>query len=296
MTQSLHGKVAIVTGASRGVGKGVALALGEAGATVYLTGRTLTPGSGPFPGSITEAASEVDALGGRGIAVPVDHRDDAQVEALFRRVQEEQGRLNILVNNAFPTPTGEMPVRVPFWELPVSLWDDLFTVGLRAHFVASRLAAPIMLAQGDGLIAQISSPAAVRPGSLMVDGVCKAAQQRLVEEMARAFRSHHVAVVSLWPGYVRSEKNAARPDRWPPEVMERFEKFGESARFTGQAVAALAADPQVMEKTGRAWAVGELAEEYGFADIDGRRPNPWHELMAGRRGWTTSAAASSRQG
>jgi dehydrogenase/reductase SDR family member 1 len=283
MAGVLAGKVAVVTGASRGVGRGVALGLGEAGATVYITARTAEAGTHLIPGTIAETAEEVARLGGMGIAVRVDLRNDAEVDALFERVSQEQGRLDILVNSAWPTPTGKMPVGVPFWELPVSSWDDMASVGLRSYIVASRHAARIMIDQGSGLIVQISSPAAVRPTSIMFDGVCKAAQQRLTEEMARALKPYGVAVVALWPGYVRSEKNLAEPDRWPPEMMERFERIGESAQFTGRAVAALAADPRVMEKTGQALAVGELAVEYGFTDVDGKSPSPWREMIAGRR-------------
>ena len=280
MAGPLSGRVAIVTGASRGVGKGVALSLGEAGATVYVTGRTVEVGAHPIPGTLPETAAAVSQLGGCGIALSCDHRDDAQVAALFRRVQEEQGRLDVLVNSTWPTPTGKMPVGAPFWELLLSLWDDHQAVGLRAHLVACWYAAPLLIARGHGLIVEISSPAAVRPSSLYMDGVTKAGQHRLVAEMARALRPHTVAVVALWPGYVRSEKNAEQPDRWPKEMMERFEKEGESPQFSGRAVAALAADPDVMQRSGQALSVGELAVAYDFTDVDGRRPDPWAELLA----------------
>src|SRR5438045_8545830 len=157
MTLPLAGKVAVVTGASRGVGKGIARGLGEAGATVYVTGRTVEEGVAPWPGTIGATAEAVSALGGRGVAVRCDHHDDAAFAALFARVQAEQGRLNVLVNNVYSLPGLETPGGVPFWELPLEVWDHIHTVGLRAHFVASRCAAPLMVAQQRGLIVNVSS-------------------------------------------------------------------------------------------------------------------------------------------
>ncbi len=154
---ALEGKVCVVTGASRGVGKGVALGLGEAGATVYVTGRTETPGQAPLPGTIGETAEAVTERGGRGIPVRCDHGDDEQIRALFERVQKEQGRLDVLVNNVFKIP--DPPVwGGGFWEHPVSVWDDMVGIGLRAHYVASVHAAPLLIAAQRGLIVNISSP------------------------------------------------------------------------------------------------------------------------------------------
>ena len=141
----LRGQVAVVTGASRGIGKGCALELGAAGATVYVTGRTLEEGAAPLPGTIGATAAEVTALGGTGIAVCCDHRDDAAVEALFDRVQAEAGRLDVLVNNAFLIPK-ELTSGRPFWEVPISNWDDMIGVGTRSAYVASRFAARLMVA------------------------------------------------------------------------------------------------------------------------------------------------------
>jgi len=260
MLSALKGKVAVVTGGSRGIGKGIALGLGEAGATVYVTGRTIQEGTGPQPGTITKTADEVTQLGGQGIAIRCDHRNDAEVEALFQRVEEEQGRLDILVNNAtsivYPWPEG-----VPFWELPVALWDELHTVGLRSHYVASVFAAPLMIAQRNGLIVNISSGGTIRYVFNVPYGVGKAGLDKLTADMAHELRTHNVVVVSLWPGLTRTEVIMAQPKRYD---LSR----AVSPLFNGRAVAGLAADPKIIEKTGRAFRVIELAEEYGFTDTD----------------------------
>jgi dehydrogenase/reductase SDR family member 1 len=145
---SPEGKVAVVTGASRGLGKGIPLGLGEAGAKVYVTGRSTRHRAGDLPGTIEETADEVTRLGGCGVAVSCDHRNDGEVEALFERVRDDEGRLDVLVNNAMASP----PQNVlwggqRFWEMPIALWDDLIDVGLRSHFVASRFAAPLLIEQ-----------------------------------------------------------------------------------------------------------------------------------------------------
>lgn len=265
--QSLKHTVALVTGGSRGVGKGAALGLGEAGARVYITGRTTAAGQSKIPGTLGDTVAAVDALGGTGIAIRCDHAVDAEVEAAFARVKTETGRLDVLVNNVYASPE-QKAAGVPFWELPIGYWDALNGVGLRSHYVASLYAAPIMVAQGRGLIVNISSNAAAEYSAMfgVAYGVAKAALDRLTADMAKELAPHNVAVISLWPGPIKGEKILAQPDRVPPAVLQFILAKGESPQFTGRAIAALAADPNVMARSGRAFKVADLAVEYGFSD------------------------------
>ena len=264
-------KVAVVTGASRGVGKGVALALGDAGMRVYLTGRTL---EGEL--SLRATADEVDRRGGEAVPVRVDHADDAQVAALFERVARDAGGLDVLVNNVFTIPRERM-WGVPFWEQPIHLWDAMHTVGLRSHYVASVHAAPLLIAREGGLIANISSFAGAGFQLNVAYGVGKAAVDRLAADMAHDLAPHRVASVSLWPGIVRTEWILSQ-DELPFST-----EVSESPELTGRAVAALAADPDVMAKTGRVLVVAELAREYDVRDVDGTRPPSLRELAKRRR-------------
>jgi NAD(P)-dependent dehydrogenase (short-subunit alcohol dehydrogenase family) len=255
--QRLDDKVALVTGASRGIGKGVALELIEAGATVYITGRTV---------------EDMKYIEGRGIALECDHRDDLQVEAAFRRVADERGRLDILVNNVWGgyenmMEGGEFTWPRPFWQQPLWRWDSMFQAGVRAHYVASRFAAPMMVAERKGIIVNISFWAAQKYIGNVAYGVSKAATDKMTMDMAQELREHNVAVVSLYPGLVRTEK-----------VLEAAEWLdlsnSESPQFIGRAVRALAGDPDVLSKSGKVLIAASLAQEYGFTDIDGKMPQP----------------------
>jgi NAD(P)-dependent dehydrogenase (short-subunit alcohol dehydrogenase family) len=272
---TLAGRVALVTGASRGIGKGIALELGAAGATVYVTGRTLEAGKHPLPGTVGATADEVSRLGGRGIAVACDHRDDAAVARLFERVADEQGgRLDVLVNNAFLIPK-ELTSGKPFWECPLSNWDDMVGVGTRSAYVASWHAARLMVPRRRGLVANVSSSGAQEYAWHVAYGVGKCALDRFTADAAHELRKHGVAVVSLWPGLVLTERLEGAARAGIPGLD--FSR-AESPRFTGRAVAALAADPEALRWTGRALAVRELAEGYGFTDVDGRLPaGPLHD-------------------
>jgi len=273
----LTGTIALVTGASRGVGRGVALGLGEAGATVYLTGRTVEEGqaSVALPGTVLQTAREVDQLGGRGVAVRCDHRDDGQVAALIERIRGEQGRLDVLVNNVwggyehFYDGT-EFWTENGFWTIPLARWDAMFTAGVRAHYVASALAAPLMIERRRGLIVNISAFAGQKADAGVGYAVAKAADDRMAACMAYELRPHNVAAVALYPGLVRTEG-----------VLKAGEYFdlsnSESPQFIGRAVAALAADPEVMRRSGQVLIAAELAEEYGFVDVDGKRPRSIRE-------------------
>lgn len=257
-------RVVVVTGASRGVGKGIALALGAAGATVYVTGRTRRGAAPAIGGTIDDTADEITARGGRGMAVAVDHARDDEIAALFERVDRDHGRLDVLVNNVFAIPDGKM-YDTPFWELPLAVWDTLLGVGLRAHYVASVHAAHRMTRARDGLIANISSFGAASYQVNVPYGVGKAALDRVTRDTARDLRAFGVTVVSLWPGIVRTERVLA--GQFPYDTT-----ISESPEFTGRAIAALYADRDRAARSGKAWVVAELAEDYGFVDIDGTRP------------------------
>jgi NAD(P)-dependent dehydrogenase (short-subunit alcohol dehydrogenase family) len=274
MDRPLAGTTAVVTGASRGVGKGVALELGAAGATVYVTGRSTS--AGPLPGTVGETADEVTALGGTGVAVPCDHHDDSQVEAVFAHVREERGSLDVLVNNVFSAPDLAVWANRPFWELPVAVWDELVGVGARSHYVASVFAAPLLFAAGGGLIVNVSSSAAAAYQQNTVYGVGKAAVDKMTADLALELRPHGVAVVSVWPGLVRTELLArAAEDGTAPEIPGAgpFDiGAAESPRFVGRGVTALAADPAVLTYSGGVETTPDLAARYGFTDVDGTLP------------------------
>jgi NAD(P)-dependent dehydrogenase (short-subunit alcohol dehydrogenase family) len=273
-TNTLRGRVALVTGASRGVGKGIAVGLGEAGATVYLTGRTVQAGASPgsMGGTLDEAAAAVTAAGGRGIPLVCDHTDDGQVRTVFDRIAAEQGRLDILVNNVWGgyehfydgTPFWE---EQGFWTMPLARWDKSFVAGVRAHYVASVYAAPLLIAQGAGLIVNVSFFAAERDDKGVIYGVAKAADVRMAACMAHDLRPHNVAAVALYPGLVRTESVLAAGD---------FFDFSnsESPEFCGRAVAALAGDPHIMAKSGGVQIAAQVALDYGYTDIDGKQPRP----------------------
>jgi dehydrogenase/reductase SDR family member 1 len=258
-----------VTGASRGVGKGVALGLGEAGATVYVTGRSRTRDDDPR-GSLDQTVEEIVGLGGIGLAAPCDHADDSSVEAVFDRVRAQQGRLDVLVNNVMSTPKREdLPPGAlsqwdlhPFWEVPLSFWDAFHVVGLRSHYVASVFAAPLLIETGGGLIVSISAPGSARYVGNIPYGVGKAGVEKLASDMAEELRPYDVASVALWPGFIRTELVVAQPDVYP-DLSSTV-----SPRFPGRAVAALAADPHVMQRTGERLRAVDLADELGFTDID----------------------------
>lgn len=273
---SLAGAVAVVTGGSRGVGKGIALALGDEGATVYITGRTAAEGQHSLPGTVFATAEEVTARGGKGIAVVCDHRDDAAVEDLFRRVGDEQGRLDLLVNNAFIVHEA-LVARGNFWEKPLSMWD-MIDVGLRSHYVASVFAARMMVEQRSGLIVNTSSFGGGRYSMAVAYGVGKAGVDRLAIDMAHELRPYNVAALSLWLGLVTTE-GTRRIFRRHPERLEAAET--ESAEFTGRVIAALAKDPDIMSRTGQVHIGAELAHEYGVTDIDGSSPRSRRDVLGG---------------
>ena len=274
MTAELSDTVAVVTGASRGIGKGIALELGAAGATVYATARSTTEADHPLPGTIGATAQEVDALGadsgGRGIAVALDHRDDAAVEALFDRVLAEHGHLDVLVNNAFIV-TDQLTSGLPFWEADLSNWDDMIDVGTRSAYVASVFAARAMVKANAGLIVNVSSSGAEEYAWQVAYGVGKCALDRITADTAHELASHGVSVVSVWPGFVRTERiDVGAAMGLLPDSLDL--STSESPRFMGRAVVALATDPGVARWSGKAVSARDLADQYGFTDVDGNLP------------------------
>lgn len=266
----LSGRVTVVTGASRGIGKGIALALAEQGATVYVTGRTVTPGAHPLPGTIGETAAECDRRGGRGVAVQVDHANDQQVADLFDRVEQEQGRLDILVNNAFALPE-DLTNPDPFWEKPISNWE-MVDVGVRSNFVAARHAARLMTPRKSGLIVAVSGYTGVAYTYGVVFGTAKSAVDRMARDMAVELQPYNVASVSLWQGLTfteRAERNLAGIPGLTTGSATRPEN-GCSPEFPGLVIAALANDPAVMSRSGGTFITAELAQHYGIKDLDGR--------------------------
>jgi NAD(P)-dependent dehydrogenase (short-subunit alcohol dehydrogenase family) len=280
MTQ-LRELVALVTGASRGAGRGIARELGTAGATVYVSGRSVAggPTTDGMPGTIDDTAREISDSGGRGIAVRCDHTVDADVESLFRQILDGHGRLDLLVNNVwggYEGMAGPLP-QIPFWEQSLVQWDRMFTAGVRAHLTASRLAVPLMLSQRRGLIVSTTARLDVLPyvRNLFYD-LAKNAVARVTWDMAQELREHGIAAIAVAPGFMRTER-----------VVEAFRNAGamdalngprgpkETPTYLGRAIVALAADPRVMSRSGEVLEVGTLAREYGFTDADGSQPPPF---------------------
>jgi NAD(P)-dependent dehydrogenase (short-subunit alcohol dehydrogenase family) len=279
---ALNNSTALVTGASRGAGRAIAVELGSTGATVYVTGRSVRggPTTDNVPGTIDETASQVTERGGTGIAIRCDHTSDSDVESLFDVIRRQHGRLDLLVNNVwggYEHPDCSPLAFAPFWEQSLHQWDRMFTAGVRAHLTASRLAAPLMVPQRRGLI--VSTTANLRALPYMRNifyDLAKNAVSHLVWAMAEELREHGVSVVAVAPGFMRTER-----------VVEAFTRAGAAAAlngpdgpretpvYLGRAIAALAADPRAIEKSGQLLEVGTLANEYGFTDVDGTQPPPF---------------------
>jgi NAD(P)-dependent dehydrogenase (short-subunit alcohol dehydrogenase family) len=268
--------ITVVTGASRGAGKGIAIALGACGATVYVTGRSVSATDNPeFGGTIHDTAELVNRAGGTGIAVAVDHADDRAVTALFERITLEHGKLDILVNNAakvgVPTSPGG------FWQAPLESCD-LINVGLRSHYVTSYHAAPLLIANGHGLMVSTGHHGAVCYFHSPAYGAQKAGADKMVADMAKELRPHNVAAVSIWMNTLDTERARAF-FKTLPEAMQPKEKL-ESPQFIGRLIAALYASPRMMEFSGRALIGAELGALLNVTDIDGGRPVS-HRLSMG---------------
>ncbi|MDT4920996.1 MAG: hypothetical protein QOI15_1898 [Pseudonocardiales bacterium] len=270
------GLVAVVTGASRGAGKGIALALGATGATVYVTGRTESDGDSALPGSVATTAKQIDERGGSGVPVVCDHADDPQVEALFAKVAAEHGRLDILVNNAFAIPDG-ITSRRPFWEKRLEQ-QMVLDVGLRSTYVASFFAAPLLV-EGGRLVVNTSSFGGTCYMHGPAYGAVKAGVDKMAHDMAEDFRPFGVAAVSLWMGFLRTERTEALFTS-NDHRYAALTQHAESAEFPGRVIAALADSPERMSYSGRVLVAAELAAELGVVDVDGRQP-PSHRPALG---------------
>ncbi|WP_367142454.1 SDR family NAD(P)-dependent oxidoreductase [Anabaena sp. AL93] len=278
MIKHLQGKIALVTGATRGIGKGIAIGLGEAGATVYITGRTLEPNNDGLGGSLQETETAVIEAGGVCIPVQVDHSDDEQIRQLFARIEREQnGQLDILVNNVY---AGVQAIREgfgkTFWELEPSFWDAANHVGLRSHYVASIYAARMMTKRKEGIIFTISSWGGMSYIFSVPYGVGKSACDRLAADMAKELKEDNVTSLAIYPGIVGTEQITSFAKEQSSEDGKSL-SFGDSYNwetplFTGRAIASLAADANIIKYTGKIQIVAEVAKRYGFVDENGNRP------------------------
>ena len=272
----INNAVCLVTGASRGIGRGIALALLAAGARVHVTARTVTDAQAAvhpqLEGSLDSLVAEAASLPGTLTVHVCDHADDLQTERAVAETIAAEGHIHILVNNAWPgyenmAENDEFTWVQPFWQQPMWRWNGMIDVAVRAAFVSARAAAPSMVARRSGLIVNISFWAAQRYDGNTIYGIAKAAADKMARDFAHELLPHGVAAVSLYPGLVRTEA-----------VMRNAQYFNmsnsESPRFIGMVIAGLWRDADLLDKSGRVHVVAALAQEYGIADSDGKRPIP----------------------
>jgi NAD(P)-dependent dehydrogenase (short-subunit alcohol dehydrogenase family) len=266
--------IAVVTGASRGAGRGIAIALGRHGCTVYVTGRTEKAGEHALPGTIYETAQAVTAAGGKGIAVRCDHGNDEEVRKLFERVNHDEGRIDILVNNA-ASLHDELTAPGNFWEKPLQI-ADMLNVGLRSGYVATYYAAPTMIQQRSGLVVFTSASGAVHYVYGPVYGAHKAGMDKFAADMAVDFREYSVAALSIWMGALLTDRLkaviASDPDKYSNLLSAT-----ETPEFTGHVIWELFNDPQLMAMSGKTVIGAEMAVKYGIKDQDGRQPTSYRD-------------------
>lgn len=285
MSQPLKGKIAVVAGATRGAGRGIAVMLGEAGATVYCTGRS-TRGNlatGNRPETIDETAEMVTARGGQGIAIRVDHTDEVQVRGLFETIRQQHGKLDILINDVWGgdalTEWG-----VPFWELDISKGRLMIERAVLSHILTSRYGVPLMLPQKSGLVVEITDGDTMEYRGTVFYDLVKTSAIRLAFAMAEDLRPHGITALAVTPGFLRSEEMLERfgvtEANWQDGAQQDpYFIASETPYFVGRAIAALAADPHVFSKTGGVYSSWGLSDEYRFSDIDGRQPH-WGRYFA----------------
>lgn len=293
MVAPMKGQVCVVTGASRGIGRGIALQLCQAGATVYITGRHMD--------TLRATAQEAQSLGGRCVPVVCDSSQESEVKSLFEQVaREQQGRLDVLVNNAYAGVQAIMnTMSKSFWEVPASIWDDINDVGLRGHYLCSVYGARLMVPAGKGLIVVVSSAGGLQHMFSVAYGVGKAACDRLAADCAHELRCHGVSYVSLWPGLVQTElvkEFMAKNDQPKDPLFKKMKPLLSSAETTemsGKCVVALATDPNILSLSGKVLPSCDLARRYGLQDVDGRPVQDYFSLgyvlsHVSNLGWLTS--------
>lgn len=271
---NLSRKVVLVTGGTRGIGKGIAISLAKEGAIVYFTGRTEIEyhGAVKLSGSIQATEKEIKQAGGTGHGIKCDHENDAQTKMVIDRIVSEQGKIDVLVNNVwggyeFYNDGTEFWKEKGFWTAPISRFDKMFNTGVRAHYVTTLTTVPQMISQGCGLIINLSFWSAERNDMGVAYGMAKSATNKMSETMAYELKEYGISVVTIYPGLVRTES-----------VMKASQFFdlsnSESTEFIGLAVAALASDPNILGKSGTKQTAAQIAIDYGYKDIDGKQPIP----------------------
>ncbi|GMT15499.1 hypothetical protein PFISCL1PPCAC_6796 [Pristionchus fissidentatus] len=305
---SLVGKFALVTGASRGIGRGIALQLGQAGATVFITGRqpaqSFAASHADFAHlpSLEKTERDIEARGGKAVALYCDHSDSREIQELFKKIETQtKGQLDILVNNAFSAVselnnTGGRP----FYQLDPSIWDAVNNVGLRNHYFCAVYACRMMTQRKSGLVVNVSSLGGLTYAINVSYGCGKAALDRMATDMAEELRGTGVSIVSLWPAAVKTEAskvfiNAGKTQevfKGPADVITETLVTGESPEFAGKCVVALASDAKINRKSGKVLLTGDIAREYGFKDIDDRLPMDSRSLKIALRflGWRRLAS------
>ena len=263
-SKSLKGKIALVTGGSKGVGKGIAIGLGEAGATVYITGRS---------SYIENVAEQISAVGGKGIAMKCDHRIDKESEKVFDKLISSEGRIDILINNAWGgyesmfDDSGKYIWENNFWEQPLNYWDQMFNGGVRISYVNSYFAARIMTKQNHGLIINISFWSAKKYLNNVAYGIAKAATDKLTEDTAYELKKYNISVISLYPGLVKTERVL--------DVADYLDlSNSETPQYIGRVISELTQDPDLMTMTGSVQIAAQLGSKYNVKDINGEQPKP----------------------
>ncbi|WP_174613687.1 SDR family NAD(P)-dependent oxidoreductase [Virgibacillus ihumii] len=274
--ESLTGKIALVTGGSRGAGRGVAVELGKAGATVYVTGRsTRGRSTNNWPGTIDDTVSQIKAYGGKGIAVRCDHKNDAETKSVIERIRKEQGKLDILVNNVWGAHDLSIEAR-PFWELSLEHWDTMFTAGVRAQLATNHFAIPLLRENEHALIVHTTFWDEDKYTGQFYYDLAKNALIRMSYGLSIELKKDNIAVLAVSPGFMRTEL-VLKHHKSDEEHWQESEELirTETPYYVGRGIKALASDPDVMEKNGQVLRVGDLAKEYQFTDIDGQYIPPF---------------------